>query len=133
MTDGEDAPPAQQPLAEWQIFGRDRRLMATDAAPRRDMRVLRRCIVERDGARCHWCMRMTGQKHGLEQSLDHLIPRSDGGSDDLSNMVISCLPCNNARGSTPVAAWTVRVDHLARQGEPRFAARRRHLERESDA
>lgn len=129
MTDGEDAPP-HQPLAEWQILGRDRRAMAPDGAPRRDMRVLRRCVVERDGPRCHWCMRMTGQRHGLEQSLDHIIPRVEGGTDDLANMVIACIPCNNARGSTPAASWTVYVDHQARQGVPRFAARRRFLERE---
>ena len=30
---------------------------------------------------------------------DHVIPRSRGGSDDLGNIVLACLPCNSRKGA----------------------------------
>ena len=34
-------------------------------------------------------------------NVDHKICRSAGGSDDLSNLVLACIVCNNARGTMP--------------------------------
>jgi len=45
-------------------------------------------------------------QHAAFQALglqyDHLIPHSRGGSTDLSNLVITCAPCNYGRGSYTV-------------------------------
>lgn len=35
-------------------------------------------------------------------SIEHLIPYSDGGSDDLDNLALSCLGCNMKRGTKPI-------------------------------
>lgn len=33
------------------------------------------------------------------QSVDHLIPKSQGGKNSLDNMIPACKPCNSAKGS----------------------------------
>lgn len=35
-------------------------------------------------------------------NIDHLQPRSRGGSDRVSNLVLACIPCNQAKGNHPV-------------------------------
>jgi 5-methylcytosine-specific restriction endonuclease McrA len=32
-------------------------------------------------------------------TLDHLIPKSKGGSNRLENLWLACFPCNNSRGN----------------------------------
>jgi 5-methylcytosine-specific restriction protein A len=41
-------------------------------------------------------------------SLDHILPRSQGGDDRLENLRVLCMTCNRAReaGSSPVAVST---------------------------
>ena len=48
-----------------------------------------RRIRERDGNRCVYCGACHGPMH-----LDHVVPRSGGGPDDASNLVVSCAHCN---------------------------------------
>ncbi len=43
---------------------------------------------------CKYC----GKKLELQNStLDHVVPRSKGGSNKIDNLVLSCSPCNNAK------------------------------------
>ncbi|MFG2371011.1 RNA-guided endonuclease IscB [Streptomyces sp. NPDC048504] len=52
---------------------------------------------------------------GLPLNIEHLRPRSRGGSDRVSNLVLACVPCNEAKGSTPVETFLAdRPDRLAR-------------------
>ncbi|WP_442945093.1 HNH endonuclease [Nostoc sp.] len=47
--------------------------------------------------RCFWC------RDGLtleNMTIDHYIPRSKGGSNELSNLRPSCSRCNSLRGNT---------------------------------
>lgn len=45
---------------------------------------------------CHYC----GKKLRREQAtVDHVIPKSKGGSNNSSNFVLSCAPCNTSKGS----------------------------------
>ncbi|MEU0198601.1 MULTISPECIES: RNA-guided endonuclease IscB [unclassified Streptomyces] len=47
-------------------------------------------------------------------NVEHVRPRSRGGSDRISNLVLACSPCNRAKGSKPVEAFLAdRVDRLA--------------------
>lgn len=73
----------------------------------------RLAIYLRDGCACAWC----GAKveAGTQLTLDHVVPHSKGGSNDASNLVTACKPCNDSRGarnatkfSEVVAAY---VDH----------------------
>jgi hypothetical protein len=54
-------------------------------------------ILQRDGYICHWC-------GGRARSVDHVVPKIEGGSDDPANLVASCVPCNSARS----LAWVRR-------------------------
>lgn len=48
-----------------------------------------------DGFRCHYCKRIVTHSTA---TIDHRIPRSRGGNNCIANMVLSCAPCNNAKG-----------------------------------
>lgn len=48
-------------------------------------------LVKRDGPACVIC--------GSDESLcvDHIVPMSKGGSDDLGNLQLLCRPCNSRK------------------------------------
>lgn len=49
------------------------------------------------GFYCFWCGKpLTTDK----LTLDHLIPRSRGGSNCLENFRLACFPSNNSRGNS---------------------------------
>lgn len=63
-------------------------------------------LVDRDGDRCGICNRKvditlrsgtSGSRRG--PSIDHIIPRSHGGTDDLSNLRLAHWGCNQKRGN----------------------------------
>lgn len=71
------------------------RLMSYDKIPRRGMNFNRKNIMARDGNRCQYC----GKKYPTAQlSVDHVIPRSRGGTATWDNMVASCSKCNTKKG-----------------------------------
>jgi HNH endonuclease len=39
----------------------------------------------------------------MPATIDHIVPRSRGGSDDEANLVLCCQPCNSIKGNRP--AW----------------------------
>ncbi len=58
---------------------------------------------ERDGRRCRYC----GAKD-RPLTIDHLVPRSQGGSDFIENLVVCCRNCNSRKGPrTPEQAGMV--------------------------
>ncbi len=71
------------------------RLTLYDRLPRRDVKFNRRNIFARDSNRCQYC----GKKFSTtELSLDHVIPRSQGGKTTWDNVVCCCLNCNVKKG-----------------------------------
>jgi 5-methylcytosine-specific restriction endonuclease McrA len=57
-------------------------------------------LFARDSYRCQYCGRHRSQLRGREfLTRDHIIPMSRGGSNDWSNVVTACSPCNNRKGS----------------------------------
>jgi 5-methylcytosine-specific restriction endonuclease McrA len=57
-------------------------------------------VLQRDGYRCAWC-------GGTADSADHVVPRVDGGTDDVGNLVAACLPCNQSKGARSRPGRTV--------------------------
>lgn len=67
----------------------------------------RAAIYERDGWSCVYCGRdmragRTRRQVQIVLSLDHLIPRCQGGDNSAHNVVTACLTCNSSRGAR---AW----------------------------
>jgi len=61
-----------------------------DVPPRR-VKFSRRNIFERDRFTCQYCNRRPARS---ELSIDHVVPRSRGGSTTWSNVVLACTECN---------------------------------------
>ncbi|MBN1490820.1 MAG: HNH endonuclease [Phycisphaerae bacterium] len=78
------------------------RLRVYDRLPRQDVKFNRRNIYARDGNRCQYC----GKKYPTnELSIDHIVPRSQGGPLTWENVVCACLSCNVKKGGrTPSEA-----------------------------
>jgi len=71
------------------------RLMIYDRLPQQDVKFNRRNIFARDRNRCQYC----GKRYSTtELSLDHVVPRSRGGSSTWNNIVCCCLRCNVRKG-----------------------------------
>ena len=71
------------------------RLMTYVRVPRdaHSRKITRRAIFARDRWTCQYCG--TGH-HAL--TVDHVIPRSKGGSSSWDNIVTCCAPCNRRKG-----------------------------------
>ena len=54
-------------------------------------------VLERDGFRCKYCGR--GHREDVALHVDHILPRSEGGSNDMSNLVAACAECNLAKSN----------------------------------
>ena len=78
------------------------RLAIYDRLPKQDVKFNRRNIYARDSNRCQYC----GKRFSTtELSLDHVVPRSQGGQSTWENIVCACLQCNIKKGGrTPEQA-----------------------------
>jgi len=71
------------------------RLLDYDKVPRQTVKFNRRNIFARDHNQCQYC----GKKYiTSELSLDHVIPRSQGGGTSWDNIVCACVDCNVRKG-----------------------------------
>lgn len=68
----------------------------------------RLAIYLRDGLACAWCGRGV-EEEGMKLTLDHLTPRSKGGSNDATNLVTACCTCNSSRGNRSIAVFAKAV------------------------
>ncbi len=78
------------------------RLLGYDKLPKQTVKFNRRNIFARDNNLCQYC----GRKYPTtELSLDHVIPRSQGGQSTWDNVVCACVKCNVKKGGrTPKQA-----------------------------
>jgi len=78
------------------------RLLGYDKLPRTDVKLNRRNLFARDQNRCQYC----GRKYPTsELSIDHVLPRTQGGRTTWDNVVCACVRCNVRKGGrTPVEA-----------------------------
>ena len=78
------------------------RLLFYDRMPRHSLRLNRHTVFARDEHRCQYC---GDRLPGSQLSLDHVLPRSRGGSTSWENVVCACLKCNVKKGGrTPQEA-----------------------------
>ena len=53
-------------------------------------------VLHRDSYKCAFCGRGAKQ---VQLEVDHIVPFSKGGSNDLSNLQALCIDCNRGKGA----------------------------------
>lgn len=70
----------------------------------------RRAVFARDDHRCQYC-------GAAAENIDHVVPRSRGGTHTWDNVVASCRPCNMRKEDRLLAETTLTLRRLP--GPPR--------------
>lgn len=73
---------------------------------------LRLFLLHRDGRCCAICSRVLTETRGLQNSItiDHIVPRKAGGSNDALNLQLACKKCNLGRHFDPRGDHFVCID-----------------------
>lgn len=59
-------------------------------------------VYTRDNGKCQYCGHKVPRP---DATYDHVLPRAQGGKTEWTNIVIACVPCNQAKGNrTPAQA-----------------------------
>lgn len=81
---------------------RDSRSQYKGVTVRKDLRL---AIYLRDDFRCIYCLTDLRDADPFDISLDHIVPQSDGGTNEPRNLVCSCRSCNCSRGDKPLSRF----------------------------
>ena len=68
----------------------------------------RRAVFARDGHRCQYC-------HRAAENIDHVVPRSRGGTHAWENVVASCRACNSRKEDRLLSEVDLRLTHPPRE------------------
>jgi 5-methylcytosine-specific restriction endonuclease McrA len=71
------------------------RLVVYDKLPKASIKFNRKNIFARDKNKCQYCGKKVPTS---ELSLDHVIPRTQGGTSNWKNIVCACTNCNKHKG-----------------------------------
>lgn len=87
-----------------------------DKVPRPRTHFSRRTLFRRDNHRCQYC----GCQPGTEElTIDHVLPRAQGGVTSWENCVLACIECNAFKANrTPEQA---RMKLLTTPARPKYA------------
>lgn len=58
---------------------------------------VREYLLEKFGRRCAYC-----DKQDVPLEVEHVVPKSRGGTNRVSNLTLACRPCNKKKGNRPV-------------------------------
>ncbi|MFF0307689.1 RNA-guided endonuclease IscB [Streptosporangium sp. NPDC004379] len=61
---------------------------------------VREYLLAKWGRVCAYC-----GTQDVPLNIDHIHPRSRGGSDRISNLTVACVPCNQAKSATPIEGF----------------------------
>ncbi|MBX3359514.1 MAG: HNH endonuclease [Phycisphaeraceae bacterium] len=71
------------------------RLLGFDRLPDQSVKLNRRNLFARDRNQCQYCGHSFSS---AELSIDHVLPRTQGGGDTWDNLVCACVKCNARKG-----------------------------------
>lgn len=71
-------------------------------------------LAMRQEWRCHWCCQMCREDQGWMHTatLEHVVPRANGGPNEPWNLVMACHRCNGLRDRTPWEDFVIRARTL---------------------
>jgi 5-methylcytosine-specific restriction endonuclease McrA len=75
-------------------------------------KITRRAVFARDNWTCQYC----GARSQL--TVDHVVPRSKGGTSTWENIVASCAPCNRRKGDSLPRQAGMRLSRAPRTPSP---------------
>ena len=79
----------------------------------------KRVLIHRHGRDCAYCGCTIKHKN---ITVDHVVPRSRGGSDELGNLRIACPKCNQMKADRTPQQWAADIlRHFPRQSRRRFS------------
>ena len=61
---------------------------------------VREYLLEKWGRTCAYC-----GKINIPLEIEHIVPKSKGGSDRVSNLTLACIACNQKKGNKPIEAF----------------------------
>ena len=96
--------------------------------PRIQVKLSKREVMRRDNFTCQYC----GQR-ASRLTIDHIVPRSQGGKHNWSNLVAACPACNHRKGGRTLEQAHMRL--LCTPREPPSSAAylyARHLNHNED-
>jgi 5-methylcytosine-specific restriction endonuclease McrA len=75
---------------------------------------IREYLLEKWGRKCAYC-----DATDVPLNIDHVNPKSMGGSNRISNLVLACIPCNQRKGSKTIESFLskdlARLERICRQ------------------
>ena len=93
------------------------RLVQYVRLPRRKVPSTRTAVMLRDAYTCQYCGATPGRSN---LTVDHVVPRSRGGSHGWENLVSACTRCNQKKGSSTPEEAQMRL--IRRPFEPSYVA-----------
>jgi len=77
--------------------------------PSEAKREWRKMIKDKWGNKCAYC----GEENNL--TIDHVVPRSKGGTDFVTNVVCCCQDCNQDKSHKPWEEWYSNQEFFTQQ------------------
>lgn len=65
-------------------------------------------LVAQYGNECYLCKKLFATKKDI--TLDHWIPKAEGGTDDITNLRLAHEPCNQDKGRMLPEEWELLQD-----------------------
>ena len=67
-------------------------------------------LLQKWGHQCAYC-----EAKDVPLEVEHIHPRSKGGSDRVSNLAIACVPCNQKKGAQSIEQFLLRKPELLKK------------------
>ncbi|MCP4107173.1 MAG: HNH endonuclease [Desulfobacteraceae bacterium] len=71
---------------------------------------VREYLLEKWGRKCAYC-----GKSDIPLETEHIVPKSRGGSDRVSNLTLACVKCNQKKGSRPAEVFLKKKPDLLKK------------------
>ena len=88
------------------------RLFGYDRLPAQSVKLNRRNLFARDRNMCQYCGRHFPT---ADLSIDHVVPKAQGGEDTWENLVCACIWCNAKKGGRTPAQASLKLIREARR------------------